>query len=190
MSPEQPNLPQLLDRIRGGSQDAVRQLLDRYGPHILTVIRQKLDVSMRSVFDSLDFLQDVWASFFAGEFDEDFRDPNALIAFLVKVARNKVSDVARKRLQSGKYNFSREQSLDGSARLEGLGLTAAAPMPNEVAVAREEWDRLLAGRPVHQRRMLELLRDGYTHEEIAAELKLNEKTVRRVLQKILARWKP
>ena len=51
-------------------------------------------------------------------------------------------------------------------------------------VASEEWDRLVQGRPFHHVRILEMLRQGYTHAEIAAELGFNEKTVQRLIQKI------
>src|SRR5438067_13159333 len=102
MSLEQQEFEQLLAAIREGSEDAARRLLDRYGRHILTVIRQKLDIHLRSVFDSLDFLQDVWASFFADEVKHSFRDPTALIKFLVNMARNKVTTEVRKRVQGEK----------------------------------------------------------------------------------------
>ncbi len=187
MSLEQQEFEQLLAAIREGSEDAVRRLLDRYGRHILTVIRQKLDVHLRSVFDSTDFLQDVWASFFAGDTKLSFRDPKALIKFLVNMARNKVTDMVRLRVAADKHNLMREQSLDGSARVEAAGLAAEVPAPSDLAMAREEWERLLEGRPLYQRQILELLRLGYTHGEIAAEMKLNEKTVRRLIHKISLR---
>jgi RNA polymerase sigma-70 factor (ECF subfamily) len=186
MSPEQQEFEKLYGRIRDGSEDAARQLLERCGPHLLAVIRQKLSVHLRSVFDSLDFLQDVWASFFAGELEHSFRDPNALITFLVRMARNKVADEVRRRLGGGKADLSREHSLDGSARFEAAGLTDGLPPPGEQAAASEQWDRLVEGRPFHHVRILEMLRQGYKHTEIAAELGLNEKTVRRLIHKIAA----
>jgi RNA polymerase sigma factor (sigma-70 family) len=190
MSRDQQEFEALLERVRDGSEDAARQLLERYGRHLLAVIRQKLSVHLRSVFDSLDFLQDVWASFFAGELDHSFRDPNALITFLVRMARNKVADEVRKRLGGGKSDITREHSLDGSARFEAAGLTDATPPPGELAAAREQWDRLVAGRPFHHVRILEMRRQGYKHAEIAAALGLNERTVRRLIHKIDSRCRP
>jgi RNA polymerase sigma-70 factor (ECF subfamily) len=190
MSREQQEFEELLCRIRDGSEDAARQLLDRYGSHILLVIRQKLNVHLRPVFDSLDFLQEVWSSFFTGEMDQKFRDPNALITFLVRMARNKVVEEVRRRLGGGKSDLMREHSLDGSARFEAAGLTADVPTPGEQAVANEEWERLVKGRPFHHVRILELLRQGYTHGEIAADLGVNERTVRRLINKIASRCRP
>jgi RNA polymerase sigma-70 factor (ECF subfamily) len=178
---------QLLDRVREGADGAVRQLLERYGPHVQAVVRQKLDVSMRAVFDSIDFLQDVWGSFFTGELERtSFKDPAALLKFLVSMARNKVTDEMRRRLHGGRYNLTREQSLDGSARFEASALQDG-PTPADLVQAQEEWELLLQGLPFHHRRILEMLRMGHTHKEIAQELGLNEKTVRRLIHKILSR---
>jgi RNA polymerase sigma-70 factor (ECF subfamily) len=190
MSREQQEFKELLERIRGGSEDAVRELLDRYGRHILTVIRQKLNYNLRTVFDSLDFLQDVWASFFTGEMEHTFHDPSALMKFLVRMARNKVAEEARRRLTGEKLNFSREHSLDGSARVEAAGLTGNVPAPGDVAVAKEEWERLVEGRPLHHVRILQMLSQGYSHQEIANELGLGQKTVYRLIQKLTSRCRP
>jgi RNA polymerase sigma-70 factor (ECF subfamily) len=191
MSREQQAFKELLERIRGGSEEAVRELLDRYGRHILTVIRQKLSYNLRSIFDSIDFLQDVWASFFSGEMGHSFRDPGALMKFLVQMARNKVAEEARRRLTGEKYNFSRERSLDGSATVEAAGLTTVnVPAPEDVAVAKEQWERLIEGRPLHHVRILQMLSQGYSHQEIATELRLGQKAVYRLIRKLTSRCRP
>src|SRR5262249_14283511 len=64
MVDSQQELRGLMERIRAGSQEAARELCDRYGSHILRVVRRKLDKKLRSKFDSVDFLQSVWTSFF------------------------------------------------------------------------------------------------------------------------------
>lgn len=57
----------LMQRVREGSQDAAHELFQQYGPHILRIVRRKLHKTMRSKYDSSDFVQAVWASFFAIE---------------------------------------------------------------------------------------------------------------------------
>ena len=54
---------QLMRSVREGSEDAARMLFDRYAPHIRRVVRRKLHQKLRPQFDSVDFVQDVWASF-------------------------------------------------------------------------------------------------------------------------------
>src|SRR5262245_41197954 len=70
----------LLERIRAGDEVAARELLARYEAQVRLVVRRQLPKLLRSRFDSLDFLQSVWASFFrrmtAGH--ERFEDPRYL----------------------------------------------------------------------------------------------------------------
>ncbi len=174
----------LMQRVRDGSEDAARELLDRYGEHILRVVRRKLHRELRSKFDSVDFVQAVWASFFAdiplrGSFDR----PQALIAFLVTLAQNKVIEVVRQRMKTQKYNINRERPLEAAAP-DAAAVASRDPTPSQVAIANDEWRRLLADLPARYQRMLELLREGHTQKDIARELGVNEKTVRRVLEKL------
>jgi RNA polymerase sigma-70 factor (ECF subfamily) len=175
----------LMQRLREGSQEAATELFERYGPHILLVVRRRLSKKLRSKFDSDDFTQAVWASFFAlPEGKYSFENPKALIGFLIKLARSKVIDVVRQRFGTAKFDVNREHSLDRSAALWAGALPASQPTPSQVAVAKEQWDRLQAKLPLHQRRILELLLQGKTHEEIAKELDINERTIRRMIDRL------
>src|SRR5262249_6025066 len=169
-----------MEQVRSGSEEAARELLEIFGPHIIRVVRRKLDQRLRARFDSADFAQDVWASFFANPPRHEVVDrPEALIAFLVRMARNKVVDAHRKGLVYQKENVTRQNSLDGSAALEAKALSGTDPTPSQAAAAREEWQRL----PGHYQRILLLLGEGKTHVEIAREVGVNEKTVRRVFRR-------
>src|SRR4051794_9225673 len=83
-----------LARIRAGDEEAARERLTRYEPQVRLVVRRQIPRILRSRFDSLDFLQSVWRSFFrrmrAGP--DEFEDPRHLVAFLARAARNKVID--------------------------------------------------------------------------------------------------
>jgi len=174
----------LMRRVGEGSPEAARELLERFGPHIRRVVRRKLHQKLRPKFDSLDFVQDVWASFFTGpDRQRTFSEPEALVAFLVQVAQNKVVENFRQQFYTDKYNVNREHSLD-SAILGPKDLTTREPTPSQIAVAHEQWDRLVKGQPARYRRILVLLREGMTHEEIARALDMNEKTVQRVIRKL------
>ena len=61
------------------------------------------------------------------------------------------------------------------------------PSPSQVAVAAEEWDRILADQPPLYRAIFVLLRRGRTHEQIATKLGLSEKTVHRVVRRVQMR---
>jgi RNA polymerase sigma factor (sigma-70 family) len=172
----------MLRRVQEGSDDAAWQLVERYGETIRRAVRRALAAPLRSKFDSLDFVQLVWSSFFRGRDRlERFDHPNQLVAFLAVMARNKVGMEVRRRLSTGKRDLRRERSLDESA----MELADRQPAPIDVAIAREQWNRMLVGQPEHYRQIVHLRLQGHTYQEIADSLCIAESTVRRFLQKLL-----
>lgn len=178
-------LQELLRRIRQGSQEAVQELYDRYSHHVLRVVRRKLDQKLRAKYDSADFTQAVWASFFVQPRHQfRFQRPEELIAFLAELARNKLVDVQRQRYGTCKYDINRERSLEGSAALRSRDVADRQPSPSQIVMAEDTWEQLLAGLSPRDRRILELLRDGCTHEEAARQVGVHEKTVQRLLRRL------
>jgi RNA polymerase sigma factor (sigma-70 family) len=176
----------LMQRVREGSPDAARELLDLYGEHIRRVVRRNLSKKLRPKFDSSDFLQSVWATFFADQ-PAAIDTPEALLAFLNRVARNKVVEAFRQRCQTAKYNVNRERSLEGSAAYQALRVPTRQPTPSQAAATKEEWDQLLERLPAHHQVILDLSRQGITQQEIAQKLNLHERSIRRVLRKFANR---
>src|SRR5262245_43381196 len=103
---------ELMQRLREGSDGAARELINKYGPHIKKVIRQRLHRKLRPKFDSVDFSQAVWASFFADQARlRSFDSPETLTKYLGAMARNKVVAAFRQRVQTEKYDVDRERPL-------------------------------------------------------------------------------
>src|SRR5262249_16320651 len=88
--PERPELDRairdlegLLARARGGCQEAAAELVRQYSKPMQVVVRRRLDQRLRSAFDSLDFVQDAWKSFFRTVIHEEtFTDPQRFVGFL------------------------------------------------------------------------------------------------------------
>jgi len=187
-------LADFLRRIQQGDQAAARELLQRYEPEVRLVVRRQLPRLLRSRFDSLDFLQSVWGSFFRRMRDAptDFEDSRHLVAFLARAAKNKVIDEYR-RAASLKNDMHREEPLwtDGDRPRE-----VADPIdsPSEVAQAHEAFDRLNALVPRERRTMLELKAQGLSSKDIGDRLGVSERTVQRVLEDLRRRmeseWEP
>jgi RNA polymerase sigma factor (sigma-70 family) len=189
-APEQ-DFQQLLEQIQSGVPDAAQRFIDRFGQHILRVIRRRLEKKLRPKFDSCDFLQDVLASFFLNPPPPSaFASPDALFAFLTTMARNKVVEKVRQRLVLKRYNVNREHSLDGSARYLAGDLEGQEPTPSEVAVAKEQWSDMLRDQPDHYRQILDLLRQGFGYLEIAQKLNLSAKMVQRLVNRLQPRYAP
>jgi RNA polymerase sigma-70 factor (ECF subfamily) len=168
----------LMQRVRAGDEDAAWELLDEYGPHIIRVIRRVLTERMRSKADSSDFAQAVWASFYRNRSMADrFDRPEVLMAYLARIARNKVIDEFRRQHQTKKHNIDRVLSLDGSAKFEAQGLVSDEMSPSQVARGNE-W---IYGLPEHYLRLVRMRQSGLALREIADAMGMHERTVRRVL---------
>jgi len=171
----------LMARVLDGSEEAARQLVEEYGSYLLHAVRRRLDRRLRSKFDSTDFVQDVWASFFADlPRDLTFDAPELLAGFLATLARNKVVDAVRQRTEGQKWNVTREQPVAGVP-----DVLARQATPSTAAMSQEEWDLLLRKQPPVHRRVLLLYRDGRSSAEIARDVEVSERTVTRIINKCL-----
>jgi RNA polymerase sigma factor (sigma-70 family) len=176
-----------MEQIAAGSESAVESLVNQYGSQLCRAVRRRLNPRLRSKFDTNDFVQAVWASFFTdreqlGRFERtvDF------VAFLTRMAQNKVVDECRRRLQTQKSNLQKERSMSADAS-EEIVLRSREPAPSQIAIRNEQWDRMMGGLPAQYRQILELRAAGETQEEIARRLGVSERTVRRVLAKLQIR---
>jgi RNA polymerase sigma factor (sigma-70 family) len=174
-----PDFASLMARARSGCPDAAREVFQRFSPHIARVVRRQLHQRLRAVYDSDDFLQAVWASFFAVRPEEyTFSSPETLLAFLSQVAYNKVVEVFRNRVQTAKRAVAREVPLDDLSREQPV----RQPTPSQEAIAKERWQQMLDGQSPLGRRALEMLRQGHTHEEVGRVLGLHPKAIQRLLR--------
>ena len=104
----------LLTRVRAGDETATRILLQNFEDDVRKAVRGRLPRSLRTQFDSMDFVQSVWQSFFSScdQDPEAFQDARHLRGYLAGVARNKVLEVHRQRTRTKKYDMNREERLD------------------------------------------------------------------------------
>jgi RNA polymerase sigma factor (sigma-70 family) len=180
---EESELRRFLARIRDGDDDAARELLQRYEAKVRLVVRRQLPRLLRSRFDSLDFVQSIWKSFFRRikTSPTALEDAENLVGFLARAARNKVIDEYR-RASSHKQDMRREESMwEGTEPRE---LPDNCDTPREVAEANEALRRLREMVPESRRMIFDLKAEGLTAIEIATRLGLSERTVRRVIENL------
>ncbi len=181
------DLPGFLARIQAGEEAAARELLARYEAEVRLVVRRQLPRLLRSRFDSLDFLQSVWGSFFrrVRNGPAEFEDSRHLVAFLARAAKNKVIDEYR-RAGSRKQDMHREEPLwVEEGRLKELA--AAIDTPSQVAQAREVLGRLRDLVPEERREIVALKAEGLSSKDIGERLGISERTVQRVLEDLRRR---
>lgn len=186
MSEDTSEFAQLMQRIKAGSQEAAWELLEKYGSHVQRYVRRSLNAKMRSKFDSIDFMQVVWASFFREPQRIRHLDtPQDLIGYLANMARNKVVMEVRRRMFTEKHDLNREVPLYDPDQFYDAGLMSPDPTPSSVAIARERWTQLVDEQPETVRRIVELRFLGSSFEEIAAELKIHERTARKAIERLV-----
>jgi RNA polymerase sigma factor (sigma-70 family) len=175
------DIQELLSRIKDGDEGAARELLTRYESKVRLVVRRQLPRLLRSRFDSLDFLQSVWGSFFhkIRTGPNDLNEEQSLITFLAWAARNKVIDEYR-RAATQKQDITREQRLGDQEDREAC--LAVGDTPSQLAEANETYDRLRDLLPEGRRVILDLKADGYSCREIGDRIGMSERTVQRVLE--------
>jgi RNA polymerase sigma factor (sigma-70 family) len=182
----QSNIQELLARIKNGDEAAARELLARYETKVRLVVRRQLPRLLRSRFDSLDFLQSVWGSFFfkIRTGPNDLEEEQNLVTFLAWAARNKVIDEYR-RAATQRHDIKREEPLDRVALKDDC--LASGDTPSQLAEANETYDRLRELLPEEQRIILEMKAEGHSSREIGDRLGVSERTVQRVLESLKSR---
>ena len=108
----------LMAAVYRGEPDASQALISEYGELILRGYAAISVLSIRSQFDSTDFVQEVWLSFLKDlPKGRVFETPSRLGAFLVHMARNKVVDAIRHTLMLAKNNVNPRASLEHQAAI-------------------------------------------------------------------------
>jgi RNA polymerase sigma-70 factor (ECF subfamily) len=174
-----PPLDVLLEKLNAGDLQAAEQVLTTYEPYLRMVVRRYLPDRLRGKFDSLDVVQSVWVHVLRGMHEArwHFRDPPRLRAFLVRVARRRLTSRARH------FHTSLDRELPGATDLDVLP-APAQPRPSEVAQANELWEKMLELCPAEHHTLLRLRRSGLTLAEIASRTGMHEGSVRRILRQL------
>jgi RNA polymerase sigma-70 factor (ECF subfamily) len=142
----------LLARARAGDEEAVREFLERFEQEVRTMVRSRLPKKLRTQFDSSDFVQAVWQSFFfdRAQDSRDFDDIEHLRGFLFGMVRNKVREQHRRLTKTEKYDLAREERLyvrrgDRDVPRE---VVSPEPSPSQAVQASDRMAQLTAGRRV------------------------------------------
>ena len=117
---------------------------------------------------------------------DQFDTPRELVNFLTTVALNKIRDEAR-RLMAEHSDHRRELVSDEAHLPDVDALVDPRPAPVDVAIAREQWDRMLQSLPTHYRELIQMRLQGHTYEEIGAVFHLDRGAARRLLHRLLGK---
>jgi RNA polymerase sigma factor (sigma-70 family) len=183
--PSEDDLANLLARAKAGDQEAIRDFLSQFEWEVRMMVRARLPKRLRTQFDSVDFVQAVWQSFFSDLARDapDFERAEHVRRFLAGVVRNKVFEQHRKLTRTEKYDMSREERLYVRRGDHDVprDLVSPDPSPSETAQASDCLAQLTAGRSPREVEVISLRRQGLTFDEIATKTGVDERTVRRII---------
>ena len=178
---------QLLQNVRSGCEVSTAELVQSMSGHICRVIDRRLDYRLRRKYDVDDLEQMVWVSFFRHRSRvTDFEDSRQLARYLVAMARNKVIQVIRSQVQTIKRDVRREWT----AEEEQLGQVAAqgnCQTPSQIAIRNECLQRWLSEENSRAVRIVTMRLSGARYTEIAGALGIHQRTVRRIMQRLVKR---
>jgi RNA polymerase sigma-70 factor (ECF subfamily) len=178
---------QLVARWRAGDQQAATLLWQRYAQRLLALARRRLSRKLARHVDPEDVVQSAYRSFFTGARDERYvlQQSGDLWRLLVAITLHKLHHqvqrhTAGKRALALEYHFGEESDL---LRFP-IRTLAREPSPAEAVMLVDELEQVMRAFPPLQRQMIEMRLQGYGLGEIAVVTQRNERTVRRVLQRV------
>lgn len=175
----------LIRRVRAGEEAAAVELVQQYEPEIRRAVRIRLtDPKLHRVFDSMDICQSVLANFFvraaAGQFELD--QPGQLLKLLVKMARHKLVDQARKQ-QTERRGGKRSSS--GSLLIEDIA--GAVDTPSQIVSEKELIEAMRTNLADDERYLADQRALGRDWSEIAKEVGSTPESLRKKLARAIER---
>jgi RNA polymerase sigma-70 factor (ECF subfamily) len=180
-------ISELITRAVAGDEGAIRDFLLEFEDELRIMVRGQLPRKLRSYFDSTDFVQAVWQSFFSdleGR-PKEFENARHLRGFLAGIVRNKIYEQHRRLTRTAKYAITKEERLyvrrDG--REVGRDFVSPEPTPSQAVQANDRLAQLVAGFSPLEVQVITLRHQRLTITEIAERTGLGECSVRRVIKK-------
>jgi RNA polymerase sigma-70 factor (ECF subfamily) len=177
----------IMSRLRAGDETAAREVFQRFVDQLVRLARRQFDAVLRHKVDPEDVVLSAYKSFFLryGEGKLEVQDWGNLWSLLTVIT-------LRKCLDRVEYHRAecRDVQREATAKPGVPGTepwweaVAREPTPEEAAVLAETVEELLRALKDDERPILELSLQGYTTQEICAELGRSERTVRRLRERI------
>lgn len=184
MAEEPDDLSAVLERVRGGDEVALAELLQRYERQLRLAARVLLGPRLRAQLDSLDLVQSVHRVLLPGlrEGKYDVSSLDKLLALVRTVIRHKVIRNWRR--------IQRQQVTETSKVAgEGGGDSTRVPDddPSQSVVADDLMQHVLASLSGSDRQLVELRIQGYSTAEIAQRLSCDANGLRARLSRLRQR---
>lgn len=192
LRPDSEETCRLLERIRGGDQQAVETLLARYRPDLRSFIEARLDPRMAARLDASDIVQEAQLEVSRRLADYLERQPMPFHLWVRRTAFERLLDVERHHLKRARRSVDREMALpERSSWLSAQPLVTKGSSPSKQLAARELAQRVshAVAQLAQSDREVMLMRhaEGLSFDEIARLLDIEPATARKRFGRALIR---
>ncbi len=174
-----------LELWRSGDQEAAQELFDRYVKRLLHLVSQRMNQQIVGRVDPEDVVQSVFGTFFkrvrAGEFQAE--NPDDVGKLLFRIALRKTFRQITFH-QQGKRDARLEAGSENSLKVLTSLAKSKEPTPEETSQLLDEVNHFLNQLSVIDRRICEMRLEGYNNVEIAKELDISDRRIRRLLERL------
>jgi RNA polymerase sigma-70 factor (ECF subfamily) len=176
----------LMARLRSGEDAAAREVFEKFAGRLIGLARGQFNQLLARKVDPEDVVQSAYKSFFvrhrAGKLEVG--DWDGLWHMLTLITLRKCADRAEY-FRARRRDAAREVS--GDQPDASLAAIDREPSPEEAVILAETVENLFRDVSAHERPVLELSLQGYSVQEICAQLDRAERTVRRLRERVRKR---
>ncbi|HEY8505264.1 MAG TPA: sigma-70 family RNA polymerase sigma factor [Gemmataceae bacterium] len=177
----------LVARCRAGDQAAAQVLFDRFVERLLLLARRRISQRLASRVDPEDIVQSVFRTFFHRLKQDQFQfdDQDDLFKLLVRITVHKtLRQIAFHKAAKRDPGMEAHQGENNQEMLAQV--LDAEPSPETIVTFMDHLEHFLSQLRPEDRQILELRLQGYSTEEIAQQLGLYDRKIRRVLERVRA----
>jgi RNA polymerase sigma-70 factor (ECF subfamily) len=170
---------------RAGDQGAAKMLFDRYVDRLVGLARRRIGQRLQGRVDAEDVVQSVFRTVFGrlkqGQFH--IQDQDDLCKLLMRVTVHKTLRQVEFHT-AGKRNPSQEAPQGELSQERVMELLDREPPPEAVVAFLDELEHFLSQLDAQTRQVVELRLQGHSNEEIAHQLGVIDRRVRRIIERV------
>lgn len=176
---------ELVAQWRAGNQEAARQLFDRYVDRLVALARRRIGPRLARRVDPEDVVQSVFRTVFGRLREGQFhiQEQDDLCKLLMRVTVHKTLRQVEFH-GAGKRDPGLEADQGEASKERVLELLDREPPPETVVAFLDELEHFLSQLGPLERQVVELRLQGHSNEEIAAQLGVIDRRVRRIIERV------
>lgn len=182
--PETP-IDRFLQDLSRGDEQVARQLFDTYVDRLVALARSRISQRLASRVDPEDIVQSVFRTFFGRIKEGRFQinDQDDLCKLLMRITVHKtLRQIAFHK--AAKRDPGHETGQEDGSHDHIMELLDREPTPDDAVAFVDQLEHFLGRLRPQERQILEMRMQGYTNEEIAQELGIYDRKIRRVIERV------